>query len=436
MKDYLNKLLPQSHPLRLTYHKMMAMAAALFYGFPSSDMVVIGVTGTKGKTTTSNIIHKIFSEAGFKTGLLTTVNYKIGDEEHANLTKQSTMSPFQLNKILKEMKRAGCEVLVLEVTSHAMMQSRVWGINFDTAVFTNIAQEHLDYHGTFDEYKRAKGMLFNQLNISPRKSGVQKVSVLNAEDQEFGYFAGFPVDQQFAYGIQKGTYVARDLEMKADSTTFTIKIPNGESRMTLKIPGRMNVYNALAAATVAVAHHINLETIKVAIEGMKTVPGRIEVINEGQPFTVIVDYAHTPDSLEQLLQMFKDVSKKRLITVFGACGDRFKGNRPLMGQVMDKYSDYIVLTDDDPFTEDHKSIASMVREGIKREEGDRFWQILDRREAIRLALSLAEEGDTVVVAGKGAEEFQVVGNKRIPHDDRKVCREILSRDISIDVPHN
>lgn len=436
MKDYLNKLLPQSHPLRLMYHKTMAMLAAIFYGFPANDMTVIGVTGTKGKTTTCNIIHKIFSQAGFKTAMLTTVNFKIGDDEEANLTKQSTMSPFQLNKTLKRMKRAGCEVLVIEVTSHAMMQSRVWGINFDTAVFTNIADEHLDYHGTFEEYKRAKGMLFNQLNISPRKGGVQKISVLNADDPAFEYFAGFPVDQQFAFGIQKGTYVARNLEQRADSTTFTIKIPNGEATAILKIPGRMNVYNAMAAATVATAHHINLETIKAAIEDMKTVPGRIEVINEGQPFTVIVDYAHTPDSLEAVLSMFREVSKKRLITVFGACGDRFKGNRPIMGQVIDKYSDYIVLTDDDPFTEDHRSIATMVREGIKRQEGDRFWEILDRKEAIRLALSLAEEGDTVVIAGKGAEEFQVVGKRRIPHDDRKVCREILSRDISIDVPHN
>jgi len=224
------------------------------------------------------------------------------------------------------------------------------------------------------------------------------------------------------------------LEAHANGTRFLLRIPNGEMPVDLHIPGRMNVYNALAAATVATAHHINLATIKTALEKMQPVQGRIEVIDEGQPFTVVVDYAHTEDSLDQILAMFKEVTAGKLIVVFGATGDRDTTKRPKMGAVAHKYADMVILTDDDPYTEDHVKIAEMVRAGIPREEGRGFWQVLDRREAIRLGLFLAKAGDTVIVAGKGAEVFQVVGKAKIPHDDRKVVRDLLSRVSSIEVP--
>lgn len=412
----------------------MAVAAAIYYGFPAKNMVVIGVTGTKGKTTTSNMIHRIFMESGRKAGLLTTVNFKIGDQEDVNLSKQSTLSPFQLQAKIKEMAEARCEVLVLEVTSHSLIQSRTWGINIDTAVLTNFAQDHLDYHETMDEYMKAKGRLFAQLNSSARKPDVPKVSIINRDDAAFDYFESFPVDQQFEYGILKGTYVGRNLEPNANGTRFLLKIPNGEVAIDLHIPGRMNVYNALAAATVATAHRINLQTIKTALEKMTPVQGRLELIQEGQPFTVVVDYAHTEDSLDQVLAMFRELTTQgKLIVVFGATGDRDTSKRPKMGAVVHKYADTIILTDDDPYTEDHLKIAAMVRPGIPREEGQGFWQVLDRREAIRLALHLAKPGDTVVVAGKGAEEFQVVGRLKIPHDDRKVVRELLSQATHVDL---
>lgn len=433
MLDFFRKLLPDTHPLRLFYHKLMAMAAALRYGFPANSMTVIAVTGTKGKTSTCNMIHRIFSEAGKKTGLLTTVNFKVGEEEETNLTKQSTISPFKLQKKIREMANARCEVLVLEVTSHAMIQSRLWGINVDSVVFTNLAQDHLDYHGTMEGYRNAKGLLFEKLNASARKPGVPKLSVVNQDDPEHAYFNAFPADQVFEYGIVKGAFAGRDLQPYPSGTRFKFRIPNGEVDIDLKIPGRMNVYNALAAATLATAHQTNLQTIKTALESMKPIPGRLEVIAEGQPFTVIVDYAHTEDSLKQVLEMFRELTKGKLILVFGATGDRDKTKRPKMGAVADRFCDFIVLTDDDPFTEEHKSIAAMVREGILRREGDRFWQILDRREAIRLALALAKEGDTVVVAGKGAEEFQVVGRARIPHDDRSVVREYLAKAMDVEL---
>ncbi len=411
----------------------MAVFAAIRYGFPANQMTVIGVTGTKGKTTTCNMIHRIFTEAGKKVGMLTTVNFKVGEEEEVNLTKQTTINPFLLQKKIRKMADARCEVLVLEVTSHALIQSRLWGINVDTAVLTNIAHDHLDYHGNMEAYRDAKALLFHHLNTSARKPEVPKLSVVNQDDPEKDFFNSIPADQVFEYGIVKGTYAGRNLEPHATGTQFTFRIPNGEVPINLKIPGRMNVYNALAAATVATAHQINLQTIKKGLEAVSSIPGRLEIIDEGQPFTVVVDFAHTEDSLSQVLELFRELTKGRLILVFGATGNRDTLKRPKMGAAADKLCDLIVLTDDDPYTEDHRSIARMVREGINRKESDRFWQVLDRKEAIRLALALAKEGDTVLVAGKGAEEFQMVGKQHIPHDDRKVVREILGKAMEIDL---
>jgi UDP-N-acetylmuramoyl-L-alanyl-D-glutamate--2,6-diaminopimelate ligase len=435
VKDFLQRSISFQHPLRLFYHKTKAVFAAIVYGFPARKMLVIGVTGTKGKTTTCNMIHQIFTEAGRKTGLLTTVNFKIGEQEESNLSNKSTMDPFSLNRRIREMADARCEVLVLEVTSHSLIQNRIWGINVDTAVLTNIAQDHLDYHSTMEQYIQAKGKLFSMLNVSPRKPGLGKVAVLNRDDAAVDFFKSFPVDQLFEYGILKGTYLGRNLEAQSDSTRFLYRVPNGEISIHLQVPGRMNVYNALAAATVATAHRIALPTIQSALEKMKPVPGRIEVIREGQPFTVVVDYAHTEDSLDQILSMFKELTSGKLILVFGATGDRDTSKRPKMGAVAHKYADTVILTNDDPYTEDPLRIAEMVRAGIPREEGHGFWQVLDRREAIRLGLEMARPGDTVIVSGMGAQEFQIVGKARIPHDDRKVVREILGRSVDIEVPH-
>lgn len=408
--------------------------AAFLYRFPADGMTVIAVTGTNGKTTTCNILHRIFTEAGHKVGLFTTVNFKVGEFEETNLTGRSTISPFKLQKKLRQMVTQGCDVVIVEATSHAIIQSRMWGVTVDTAVFTNLTQDHLDYHGTMDSYRDAKGKLFKNLNASKRKPNVQKIAVVNKDDPAEEYFCSFPVDQLFEYGIQRGTYNARDLVARPDGTKFLLKIPNGQVEINFHIPGRVNVYNALTAATVAVAHHINLQTIKAALEKMQPVAGRIEIIDEGQPFTVVVDYAHSEDALQNLLSMFRELTKGRLIIVFGATGDRDKGKRPKMGAVLHKYCDMIIVTNDDLYTEDPKQIAAMLREGIPREEGDGLWQVLDRREATRLALEMAGEGDTVVVAGKGAEEFQVLKTGKIPYDDRKVVREILSRVVDIEVP--
>jgi UDP-N-acetylmuramoyl-L-alanyl-D-glutamate--2,6-diaminopimelate ligase len=433
--NFLRKAIPDQHPIRLFYHKLKAMAAAVIYRFPANEMTVIAVTGTNGKTTTANILHQVFSDAGHKVGMLSSLNWKIGDQEEANASGQSTMSPFLFQKKLRDMVKANCDVAVVEVTSHGLVQSRIWGVNVDTAVLTNFAQDHLDYHGTIEEYKKAKGLLFDSLNVSRRKPGVPKVSVINQDDAAAEYFGSFPVDHRFDYGIQRGAYAARNLVAKPDGTKFLLRIPNGEVEVDFKVPGRVNVYNALSAATVGVAHHINLQTIKAALEKMRPVPGRNEIIDEGQGFTVVVDYAFTENALEQLLGMYKELTQGKVITVFGATGDRDKNKRPKMGAVLHKLSDEIIVTNDDVYSEDPLEIARMLREGIPREEGDRLWQVLDRREAIRLALEMAEDGDTVLVAGRGADEFQPIGKVKLPFDDRQVVRELLAREVDVNIPH-
>lgn len=425
MIDFLRRLIPNQSPLRLAYHKFKAWWAAHWYRFPGRDLIVIAVTGTNGKTTTCNYLHHLFTTAGYKTGMLTTVNFKIGQETWSNRMKQTTMPPMFIQSKLREMVQRGCKVVILEVTSHAMVQNRLWGTPVHTAVFTNLSQDHLGYHGTMQAYKEAKGLLFQRPH---------KVSVINQDDSTYGYYADLAPNQVLPYGIQQGVYGGRNLRLRPNGTTFDFRIPNGEVTVDFPIPGRMNVYNALAAATVAVAHQISLEDIKKALESMPPVSGRVELVDAGQPYTVVVDYAHSEDSLEKLLSMYCDLTEAKLIAVFGATGGgRDKTKRPKMGAVAHKYADLIVVTDDDPYEEDRMGIIEMVCEGIPRKEGEGLWKLADRREAIRLALSLAEAGDSVVIAGKGGEEVQVIGKELIPYDDREVVREALGRTVDVEL---
>ncbi len=434
MLDYLRKQIPETHPLRLFYHKVVAISAAIYYRFPAKHLKVIAVTGTKGKTTTCSLIAQILEAAGHKVGVTSTVYFQIGERRWANLTKQTTLGRFELQKLLRQMVDDGCEYAVVEDASHAMIQSRLWGVNVDVAVFTNLAPDHTEYHGSYDSYKEAKGMLFDKLNRERRKATVPKIFVVNEDDPEASYFLEFRADQKFTYGLRKGIYNGRDIEILPNGTKFKYAIPNGEISVSMALPGRVNVYNAVCAATVAVSQHISLETIKHALEGCKPVPGRMESIDLGQLFTVIVDYAHTTESLQALIDVFKPLTKSRLFLVFGATGGgRDKTKRPHMGEVADKGATDIILTDDDPYDEDNVAIIEQIAVGIKRKEGDRFWKIPYRREAIRFALSMAQENDTILIAGKGAEEFQMTREGKIPHDDRQVVRDILSQQVDVEL---
>jgi len=435
--NYLRKNISQSNPFRLLYHQVMAFLGATWYRYPSRFLNVIGVTGTKGKTTTTNLISAILTEAGYKVGMTSTILFQVGDTKWTNLTKQTTLGPFFLQKMLREMVDSGCTHAVLEVSSHSIHQNRVWGINFDTAVLTNIGEDHLEYHGGFENYLHTKGLLFARLNRSQRKPRIPKVAVLNKDDSHFVYFDQFLVDREYTYGMGGGTCYGSDVLLTPRGCNFTLHVPNNQIDIELKIPGEFNVYNAVAAATVALVNNINLPVIKSALEKSSSIPGRFEAIECGQKFTVIVDYAHTQDSLEKLLALYEKLTKGKLCAVFGATGGgRDKAKRPKMGAAADKYADYIIVTDDDPYEEDRWQIIEDISAGIKRKEGEKFWKIPHRYEAIKTALALAEEGDTVVIAGKGSEEIQMIGDEKIPWDDRKVVRELLSREMKVEIKHN
>ena len=434
MLKTIKKQIPDTHPLRLLYHKLVAILAAVIYRFPANHLKVIGVTGTNGKTTTCSMIAQILEAAGHKVGVMSTVFFQVGEQKWTNLTKQTTQGRFSLQKHLRQMVDSGCEYAVVEVSSHAMTQSRLWGVNVDTAVFTNLSHDHIDYHGSYEAYREAKGLLFDKLNRSQRKSGVQKSFVINKDDPEADFFEEFRSDQQYTFGIQKGIYVGRDLDHIPGGTRFKYVIPNGEITVNLPLPGRVNVYNAIAAATVGVSERLSLDVIKTALEQAKAVPGRMEIVDCGQLFNVVVDYAHCPDALESLIKMFKPMTQGKLWLVFGATGGgRDTTKRPIMGGLADKGVDNIIVTDDDPYDEDNIEIINQVVEGIKRDEGNGFWKIPSRREAIRLALSRAQENDTILIAGKGAEEFQVTKDGRVPHDDRKVVRDYLSKQVDVEI---
>ena len=418
----------------MLYHKTMAVLAATIYGYPSKSLYVIGVTGTKGKTTTTNLITSILSEAGYRVGMTSTTNFQVADRKWINESKMTTLSPFFVQKMLRDMVSSRCQFAVLEVSSHSLVQNRIWGINFDTAVFTNIGEDHLDYHGGFQEYLRAKGLLFSRINRAARKPKIQKITVLNQDDSQFAYFDQFLADKKYTFGLKSGTCYATNLSYQQLGVSFDLHMPNNQVKVSLKMPGEFNVYNALAASTVALSVGISANVIKEALEKMTTVAGRFEQIDCGQDFAVIVDYAHTAESLEKLLELYKKQTPGKLYAVFGATGGgRDKAKRKKMGEAADKSADVIIVTDDDPYEEDRMEIIEAVASGIKRQEGHGLWKMPTRYEAIRFALMQAKKGDTVVIAGKGAETVQAMADGKYPWDDRKVVREILSKPLSIEL---
>ncbi len=434
MKKILRKILPDRHPLRLLYHRILATIAVVVNGFPSSGMVVIGVTGTNGKTTTVNLITNILNHAGYKVGMTSTIAFQIGNERMVNDSKQTTLGPFQLQKYLKQMKLAGCKYAVVEVTSHAIDQSRVLGINFDVAVITNVTEDHIEYHGSFNNYLSSKAKLFKKVSKGKRKFGTQKVFVMNADDQYYKYFDRHVADRKITYGLKQATVYAEGIEKKPEGSSFVLHVPNNAIPVNINMPGDFSIYNALAAASTCLALQVPLEVIKAALESGSGVPGRFEHVDVGQSYSVIVDYAHTADALENLLALYRKLTPGRLFAVFGATGGgRDKSKRPDMGKAASEIADYVIVTNDDPYEEDEIGIVDQVSEGVQREQGKDFWQIPDRREAIRLALTMAREGDTVVVAGKGAEEVIMLRGKRVPWNDKKVIEELLTREIRVEL---
>lgn len=434
MSKIFQNILSNTHPLRLMFHKLKAVIAAIYFGFPANKLIVIGVTGTKGKSTTTNLIASILENAGFKIGMTSTINFQIGDRKWVNDKKMTTLSPFKINALLAEMVKVGCKYAVIEVSSHSVTQSRIWGINFDCAVLTNVSPEHIEYHGSYDAYLNAKADFFRKVMKSKRKPNVPKVMILNSDDSEYEFFNKFISDKKISYGLKNATIFADGIVKSAYGSEFFINLPNNRFPVKLNILGEFNVYNALAASSVAIALDIPSEKIIETFSEVKGIAGRFEPVKAGQNFDIIVDYAHTAESLEGLLSLYKSILKGRLIVVFGCTGGgRDKGKRSKMGEVAHKYADLIILTDDDPYEEDENEIIEQIAEGIPRRESENFWKISDRKEAIKLALMEAKDDDIVVVAGKGAEEVIVLKDGPHKWNDKQVIIELLKRDLKVNL---
>jgi len=435
MKNFIRKFIPNF--LINLYHFVLAWLAAFFYTWPSKKMVVIGVTGTNGKSTVVNLIAKILEEAGFKVGLTSTYNFKIAGKEWLNEKKMTMLGRFQLQKLLAEMNKAGCSYAVIETSSEGIKQYRHLSIDYDVAVFTNLTPEHIESHGSFEKYKEAKGKLFRALSKRKRKmiagKVIEKVSVVNLDDRFSSYFLSFAADKKYGYGLNEREtktipVFAKQVELTDKGSSFVYR----DNNFHLKLLGEFNVYNSLAAIAVGESQGISLEIMKKALERVENLPGRLEFINEGQDFKVIVDYSPEPASLEKMYEAINLIEKRRIIHVLGSCGGgRDKARRPILGKIAAQKADLVIVTNEDPYDEDPERIIDEVAQGAENEGkvlNKNLFKILDRRKAILFALKEAQADDLVIVTGKGAEQAICVrGGKKIPWDDRKVVREILSQ---------
>ncbi len=419
--------LPSTLPVLLAEdtRKVLALVSARFHGEPSKQLILVGVTGTNGKTTTTYLIEAILKEAGWKVGLLGTISYRFAGTVVP--AERTTPESSDLQAFLARILREGARAAILEVSSHSLALHRVLACDFDVAVFTNLTQDHLDFHGTLEAYREAKAKLFEGLPDRATK-GVEKAAFLNADDPTSALLAERTRARVFTYGLEQGAdLTARDLELSLDGIKATVSTPWGTFQVHSPLVGRYNLSNVLGALGVGLHLGIPPEVASRGIALLKSVPGRFEKVEMGQPFGVVVDYAHTPDALERVLHTARGFCTGRLISVFGCGGDRDRGKRPKMGEVSTRLADLTVFTSDNPRSEDPVKIIAEIEEGAKKvcPSGGRYVTIPDRRQAIEYALAQATAGDLVVIAGKGHETSQIIGDTILPFDDREVACQIL-----------
>ncbi|MBI1884523.1 MAG: UDP-N-acetylmuramoyl-L-alanyl-D-glutamate--2,6-diaminopimelate ligase [Chlamydiae bacterium] len=399
--------------------RAMAQLACAFYENPAEGLTVVGVTGTNGKTTVSFLIESLLRGRGDHPGLLGTVYYKMG--RRLIPAERTTPESLDLQKYFRDMLDQGSQSVVLEASSHALGQGRLDGISFDVAVFTNLSQDHLDYHQNLENYFSAKAILFRDL-LSP-----EGFAVVNHDDPWGARVEALSKARLISYGLSQGAMIqARHLESDMGGSSFEVVFPNGSLSLRLPLIGRFNVYNALAAFAVGWVLGMYPEKIKEGLENFKNVPGRMEFVSLDAPFQVIVDYAHTEEALRNVLETLRPLVKGRLITLFGCGGDRDRSKRPKMGCSAAHFSDFVIITSDNPRSEDPEKIICEIEAGVA-EEKIPFEKISDRRTAIDRALDLARRGDVVLVAGKGHEKFQQIGAFQIPFDDVAVVKESVQR---------
>jgi UDP-N-acetylmuramoyl-L-alanyl-D-glutamate--2,6-diaminopimelate ligase len=430
LKNLIKKLLPK---LFLNwYHLILAYLGNLIYLFPSEKLIVIGVTGTKGKSTTVALTAKICEEAGFKTAAISTVIIKIGENEKINPYKMTMPGRFFLSRFLRQAVNANCQIAVIESSSEGVLQSRHVGIHYDAMVFTNLTPEHVEAHGGFENYKQAKLTFFRNLEKAAHKKihgqKIPKSIVANIDSEHAKDFLNFQVDNKITFGkAEQANVRGEKMIASEDGVSFAV---NG-TEIDLKLNGVFDFYNALAALSTARVLGIDLATAKTAIEKVDNVPGRMEVINEGQNFQVMVDYAHEPESLKQLFQTVEDWKHNRIIHVFGSAGGgRDTAKRTTLGKLAGKLADLVIVTNEDSFDEDPGDIIQAIAEGAEisgKVLGKNLFREPDRRLAITKALQMAEENDLVLITGKGTEQKMVFADRTIPWDDRTVTREELKK---------
>lgn len=392
----------------------MSHMAQCFYGYPAGEMHGVGITGTKGKTTTSFLVRAIARHAGHKVGLMGTVCTYIGEEEEpASLT---TPDPIDVQSLLRRMKDAGCDFYVMEVSAHALDLRKLVGMKFDQGIFTNFSQDHLDYFGTMETYRRAKEKFFDPFYIGH--------AVVNADDEAGKYMLGRVPATTYGVSVPADAY-ANEIEILESGVSYRLHWKDVVLPLHLHISGIFNVYNSMAAAVACLEMGISPEDVKAGLESVTVVPGRIEPLPTHTPYRVILDYAHSPASLESILKTIRQFTRGRLICVFGCGGGRDKEKRPIMGEISGRLADFSVLTSDNPRLEDPMDILRAIEEGIKRTTGP-YVVIENRREAIRYAMKMGQPGDVIVLAGKGHETYQDIGGQKHPFDEKVVVREILA----------
>ena len=392
----------------------MSYMAQCFYGYPAREMHGVGITGTKGKTTTSFLVRAIARHAGHKVGLMGTVCTYIGEEEEsASLT---TPDPIDVQSLLRRMKDAGCDFYVMEVSAHALDLRKLVGMKFDQGIFTNFSQDHLDYFGTMETYRRAKEKFFDPFYIGH--------AVVNADDEAGKYMLGRVPATTYGVSVPADAY-ANEIEILESGVSYRLHWKDVVLPLHLHISGIFNVYNSMAAAVACLEMGISPEDVKAGLESVTVVPGRIEPLPTHTPYRVILDYAHSPASLESILKTIRQFTRGRLICVFGCGGGRDKEKRPIMGEISGRLADFSVLTSDNPRLEDPMDILRAIEEGIKRTTGP-YVVIENRREAIRYAMQMGQPGDVIVLAGKGHETYQDIGGQKHPFDEKVVVREILA----------
>lgn len=406
--------------------KAMAEVSNVVYGFPSTRLNVIGVTGTNGKTTTTNLIAMILEKAGYRPGLIGTVHNRLGDEVLP--VHHTTPEAPDLQRLFANFLQKGADYVVMEVSSHALDLNRVKGTEYDVAVFTNLTQDHLDFHGDMERYFMAKARLFSGMGANRQKKR-HKFVIINNDDSYAEQIAELTSVPIITYGIKNSADVkAENVKISDRGASFRLRYTDRALPVNLKMTGLFNVYNTLAAVAVGLVEGVPVENIISTLENVAGIPGRFERVDEGQNFTVIVDYSHTPDSLENCLKTAREFVEGRIITVFGCGGDRDRKKRPLMGEVAAKLSDFTVVTSDNPRSEDPQAIIEEILPGLSRiVDYDKYIKIVDRKEAINYAINIARPKDVVIIAGKGHEDYQIIGDRVISFDDRLVAKEAIIR---------